>query len=276
TIYRKLDLITLNEVGYRNSTLEDVIGDLSAKSRQRDPEGRGINFIFNPNLLDGSQNASAPAERLDSSAVHVNISPSLRDLRLRDVLDVLLMVADRPIQYSVEDYAVILSVVGSGPRLYARTFKVDPNTFHQGLESVIGVAFPNTPSAGAGGAGQNGGVLTVPRVSVAPATSAGGAGGVCGGPAPGTATGGGVPHVTIPQPQSSTSQTARQYFSSLCLDLSSPKSVFFNDRAGILSVRASAQDLDIIEKAVGGLSTQAPLSTHAGAAPTSTSPSPQN
>jgi hypothetical protein len=49
---------------------------------------------------------------------------------------------------------------------------------------------------------------------------------------------------------------ARRYFSGLGLDLAPPKSVFINDRTGILAVHASAQDLDLIEKAVGGLSAQ--------------------
>jgi hypothetical protein len=255
--YRKLDAITLDEVSYRNSTFEDVIADLSAKARLRDPEGRGLNFIFNPNVAGATADGSASAERVDWGAVRVNIYPPLRDLRLRDVLDLMVMLADRPLKYSVEDYAVVFSVGGSEPRLYSRTFKVDPNTFQQGLEGVVGIPFPNTQSGGPAGAGQSGGVLTVPRVSVAPGTGTG-AGGVGTGANQGVgpSPGGGIPSVTTPAPQSSTSQMARRYFSSLGLDLAAPKSVFFNDRTGILAVHASAQDLDMIEKAVGGLSAQ--------------------
>ncbi len=43
------------------------------------------------------------------------------------------------IKYSVEDYAVVISAKPSGPEppvLEMRVFKVDPNTFYDGLQSV--------------------------------------------------------------------------------------------------------------------------------------------
>jgi general secretion pathway protein D len=43
---------------------------------------------------------------------------------------------------------------------------------------------------------------------------------------------------------------AKSFFTTLGVNLDPPKSVFFNDRLGVLFVRATAQDLDIIEKAI--------------------------
>jgi general secretion pathway protein D len=48
----------------------------------------------------------------------------------------------------------------------------------------------------------------------------------------------------------SASEAVRTFFTALGVDLAPPKSVFFNDREGSLIVRASLQDLDVIEAAV--------------------------
>lgn len=52
--------------------------------------------------------------------------------------------------------------------------------------------------------------------------------------------------------------TLRDFLAKLGVDLSPPKSVFFNDRAGVLMVRATQQDLDIVEKAVQQLNATPP------------------
>ena len=46
------------------------------------------------------------------------------------------------------------------------------------------------------------------------------------------------------------SLAAKAFFTTLGLNLDPPKSVFFNDRLGVLFVRATSQDLDTIEKAI--------------------------
>jgi general secretion pathway protein D len=51
---------------------------------------------------------------------------------------------------------------------------------------------------------------------------------------------------------------ARNFFSSLGVNLLPPKSVFFNDRLGLLFVRATMQDLDTIESAIQALNQVAP------------------
>ena len=56
-----------------------------------------------------------PAEQVDLSAIAIKINPPLNDVRLVDVLDAVVKVADRPIKYSMEDYGVVFSPRGAGP-----------------------------------------------------------------------------------------------------------------------------------------------------------------
>ena len=64
-----------------------------------------------------------------------------RGAREADVLDAIVTVADHPIRYSIQDYAVVFSLKGpETPELRIRVFKVDPNTFVQGLEAVSGIS----------------------------------------------------------------------------------------------------------------------------------------
>ena len=77
-------------------------------------------------------------------------------MRLKDVLDAVVKVADKPIEYSVEPYGVVFSlnpnqtggIVSSytvaptePPPLLVRTFKVDTNTFLTGLKRAFGAGF---------------------------------------------------------------------------------------------------------------------------------------
>jgi hypothetical protein len=50
----------------------------------------------------------------------------------------------------------------------------------------------------------------------------------------------------------------RQFFINMGIDLTPPKSIFFNDREGALVIRASLQDLDTIEQAVQVLNISPP------------------
>jgi hypothetical protein len=73
------------------------------------------------------------------AGISIKIVPPLTDVRLADVLDAIVKVADRPIKYSIEDYAVVFSLKGrESIPLYTRMIKVNPNTFLQGLENVGG------------------------------------------------------------------------------------------------------------------------------------------
>ncbi|PWU20704.1 MAG: hypothetical protein C5B50_03375 [Verrucomicrobia bacterium] len=143
-------------------------------------------------------------------------------------------------------------------QLETRTFHVDPNTFRQGLESVVGVPFAAIVNDD-----KNKAPGSTPRVSVAGSVGNNGliAGGLGGG-APGT--GGGIGGQSGIAAQTRTDTTTklnndvRQFYNSLGVDLSGSKSVAYNDRDGTITVRGTAQDLETIAQANDVLSAKPP------------------
>ena len=336
TIISKLDRIRLPNVFYDGLPLSEVIRNLSEQARLIDPDKKGINFLINPNgdtsvpvatpgvgggfggppggfggqnpvavdpatglPLNQGQTATAGPEPVDLNTVIIKINPAMMDVRLADVLDAICEVADHPIKYSIEDYAIVFAAKGATtPPLYSRHFRVDPNTFEQGLQSVSAFSFgqANSTSSGgtggstggssSGGSGQTQSGAVVPVINVAPGSSSlrsqgqggggGGGGGSTGGSGGtansilGTAGGaggaggtsdnqGGVHYVTTDDATVNISQQARLFFSTLGVNLSLPgKSIFFNDRLGELFVRATSDDLDTIENAIEVLNRIAP------------------
>jgi len=57
---------------------------------------------------------------------------------LSDVLDAVVRGAAEPIHYSIQDFAIVISVGKPPQPLYTRTFKVDTNTFYSGLKQTEG------------------------------------------------------------------------------------------------------------------------------------------
>ena len=321
-IMSKLDHIRLDTVFYDGLPLSEVIRNLSEEVKKRDPEKKGINILINPNQetappttvvaaglggaaggIGGSAAAIAPpaptidpttglpittaattTEPTDINSISIRISPALSDVRLADVLDAIQTVADHPIRYSIQDYAVVFSLKGpETPLLQIRTFKVDPNTFYQGLESVGGLDFSTlvpTTTTGGGGVGggggggfggggggggglggggqggQNGGVMTIPRVAVSGSTTGGQGGGGQGG----GQSGQGLSFVTRTNMMAAVQTAVIQFFATVGVDLNplNGKNVFWNDREGTLMVRATAQELDIIEAAIQTLNLAPP------------------
>ena len=62
---------------------------------------------------------------------------------------------------------------------------------------------------------------------------------------------------TLPITRTNASATARDFFARLGVELNPPKSIFFNDRAGELLVRATIRDLETVEAAIQVLNTPA-------------------
>jgi beta-lactamase regulating signal transducer with metallopeptidase domain/type II secretory pathway component GspD/PulD (secretin) len=114
---------------------------------------------------------------------------------------------------------------GNPASLSTRTFKVDPNTFYSGLQSLGAQNFVSADSSG----GDH-------------------------------HDGGGLAFVT--NQTANISLAAKQFFTTLGLNLDPPKSVFFNDRLGVLFVRATEQDMDTVEKAVQVLNFKPPQQIH--------------
>jgi type II secretory pathway component GspD/PulD (secretin) len=241
--------------------------------------------------------APTAAEVVDINSVVIKLTTALTDVRLSEVLDAIQTVADHPIKYSLRDYAVVFQLKGpETPELHMRSWRVDPNTFYQGLQSVGALDFttfvPSSTGGGGGGTaggggvggggggfgggggggfggggqgggagGGGGGAITVPRVTVAGATGGGGGGvGGGGGGAGGGGGGGGLRFVTETNSTDAVNTAVISYFLAVGVDLrpNTGKNVFWNDRQGTLLVNATTRDLDIIEVAIQTLNIAPP------------------
>lgn len=314
-INRKLDEIIFPEINYPDLVLPEVLKDLDEKTKkydliEKDPGKKGLNFLINnvisdyisanaqagagggaaaaaaaPQVLDpvtGQPIAAAATgtQKPDMDSVTIKVSTVLRNLTLRQVLDVICKTADvkmpdgrsAGLKYSIEEYAIVFSPkLPEQASMFSRMFKVNPDTFVQGLQSVVGnpiqaVTSSGGGAGGAGGGGTQGGGLgglggggggaggqqgsgfVVAGVSVAGQSQGGGGGG--GG------TGGGLLGVTSTNLTADANNQVRQYFIAagvVNLGVTNgpdATQVFFNDRNGLLLVRASLQDLDIIQMAI--------------------------
>ena len=134
-IIAKLNEIQLPSVSFNGnddetgSSLESVVRELNEVARANDPEKIGVHFSFATNpALDPSK---------DINSVMVRI-PSLTDVRLAEVLDAIVLVADKPIQYAIQNNGVVFSakILTNGPALFLRTFRVDPKLFLAGSEKA--------------------------------------------------------------------------------------------------------------------------------------------
>jgi len=131
----KLRNIRLGRVEFDNLTLDAVVRLREVQTRKLGPEQQGIHFIISPES-DNSDPGSTRSGPGDVAAVRIRILPALTDVRLADVLDAIVKVADKPIQYSVQGYTVVFALKSSVP-LYSRLIKVNPLTFEQGMESAL-------------------------------------------------------------------------------------------------------------------------------------------
>jgi hypothetical protein len=208
----KLENIVLDEVTYDGLPLGEVIRALIEESRARDPEKRGVNFIFAKPRFElvpvidpatGLPTKGAAPEPLDIRSVTVRIVPPVRKIRLIDLLEVIKRVADSPIEYTIHEYGVVIAeappatpgvqvVVEPVMPTEARTFKVDRNNFFMAVKRTFGVSIDTRTSDEA-------------RMGLA------------------------------------------QFLGTLGVDIHSPnRAVFYNDLSGTLLVRASADEMNLI------------------------------
>ena len=290
-LINKMNRIRLAETpkAWDNIELNVVLTELAREARERDPEHEGINFL----VTSGSAGAAAPTagpidpntglptaapapaatEGEDLGTVKVRINPPLHDVRLVDVLDAIMKTADRPIKFSVEDYTIVVSPrAPEAAQLYSRVFKVDPNTFTEGLQGIQFVEFGGG-SGSQGGQGGGGGGGSRSGGGGGGGSRGGGGGGGYGGGGGGQGNQGGgqggqggqngaqqgvlqgmgfISAVTVSNSQSSVQAMVRDFFNANGVEFlpGSGKTLFFNDRQGTLLVRATLQDLDIIEAAI--------------------------
>ncbi len=157
-IRAKLESIKIATLQYDAAPLAQVVNDLVGIAKTNDPDQIGINFLIDRE--PGSGNDDFP------DSVTVTINHPLHNLRLVDALDAIRLTADHPIYYSVLDYGVVFHSGNAGE---TRVYQVDPNTFQQGLQGVVGVPFGNTSGNSGGNGGNSGGSqgtgTLVPRVN---------------------------------------------------------------------------------------------------------------
>jgi beta-lactamase regulating signal transducer with metallopeptidase domain/type II secretory pathway component GspD/PulD (secretin) len=225
-IVEKLNNIPWPNRSYHGATLDDVVRDLNAESKLLDPEGYGTNFIINPTAglvpsADGTTGLpSLNGEPFDLKSLRITIEPAQRDMRLADVLNAVVAAGRGHIQYAIEDYAVVFSArtVPEAEQLYTRTFKINTNRFYTNL---VKLGFLDELPPGQPG------------------------------PLRGTRDADFMQKV---------SWAFQFYLNSLGVNLnpSLGKAMYFNDRAGMLLVRATMRELDTLEQAVAQLSKTTP------------------
>lgn len=148
----------------------------------------------------------------------VSVDPPLANARLADVLDAIVKGAEQPLRYSLEDYGIVFS---APPKAGV------PQSLYIRVFKVDTNTFFTALSSVTS-------VEQLPKLSPASRSSHTG-------------------------PASAREMLGiREFFASIGVDLSPPKSVFYTYGEGSLIVRATLQDLDTIERAVQVLNTVPP------------------
>jgi tetratricopeptide (TPR) repeat protein len=261
-IFRKLQTVRIDEFAIKAETdLLDVLKELGSQIRNPDGSG-GINFITSRSTemttpttkaaidpLTGLPLASGQTE-IDAGEFKITVNPPLRDVRLGQLLDAFVSVAKAPqgvagfqLAYSVEDYGIVFRPRRVEQQFVSRTFRVNPNLFKQGLE---GVSFSGNPFQGNVN-GQPNGAVTPPGNS-------------------------GISYVTTVTNINTIQQRARAFFIAAGVDFPTnnvavggavpnnfgrpepgqptQKAFFLNDRTGVLYVRATVDELNMIENSL--------------------------
>ena len=259
---RKLRQIVFNEVQFDGLRLPDVLDYLARATRELDPDGSGINFLINPSVMvspttdpvvdpkTGQVIPATPVEPVDMNSVIIRIMPPIRTVSLADVLDAVVRVADKPIRYSIEDYGVVFAQASpaDSPQLETRIFRVNPDnpdTFLKALDAVgtfpLGNSIPGAPGDQGGGSDE---------FELPPAHVSGDNFGF-----------GGLPLVTSTNLAKTAQEKVRDFFRAAGVNVMPPNQIYFNDRKGVLMVRATSRELDIIQQAVEVLTEPPPQIT---------------
>ncbi|NBR84950.1 MAG: hypothetical protein EBS84_03790 [Proteobacteria bacterium] len=226
-INRKLGEIVLPEVHFDAVPLVGVVQRLIEEAKKFDPEQKGLNFLINDvapaaPLLDAAGNPVPVARPVALSEGLVRVTQPLKNLTLRQALDVICKTAELPTQFSVEEYAIVF--IPRGPvAYYSRIFRVNPDTFIQGLQGVVGNPVLGVTVGGnnaAGAIGQNQ-PATVPATQRTPAEA---------------------------------NALVRQFFLSAGVTAlgatNGSTRVTFNPENGLILVRGTTNDLRVIEQAI--------------------------
>ena len=283
-IQAKLERIVLSEVTFDALPLAEVLKFLFDESKKRDPDKEGINFLITGNMevpmqtVDPATGLPAPPPAaIDMNSATVRFNLPLRNVRLIDVLNAIVKVADQPVRFSVEEFGVVFSPDTQSPRMAyltqpiaaepnpikIRTFKVDPNAFLQGLEGTFGIGSP-----GGGAFGKNVNALRRLELQLTDAeeterqTNKQFA--------DKTATSDDLKRARIrvaelesqieemkealrkqsAEQSMAVQDTLRRLFNKLGVNMDAPKAVFYNPVTGIVMVKVSAKDMEVVQAAL--------------------------
>ncbi|MFH1066847.1 MAG: hypothetical protein V1746_02975, partial [bacterium] len=121
-LLKKLETIRFPELSFQDADIAQVVQYLSEQSRKLDPEGKGVNFVFEAGEKLSSDATSAPP------CAPVNLS--LRNVSLLDAL--YLIKKTTTLNYQVEDYAVVLRPLKETEQAFVvRHFTVNPDFFRR-------------------------------------------------------------------------------------------------------------------------------------------------
>lgn len=118
--------IKVDSVKYDGLPLGEVVNNLIEIASKQDHNG--LNFVLNREVPSGTAVTIDPATGLpapaqpgsdDLNSITVHINPTLKNVRMIDVLDAITKTADRPIHFTIEDYGVLFSL-GPKPKMEAR------------------------------------------------------------------------------------------------------------------------------------------------------------
>lgn len=234
----KLDWIRLKEVSFPGVSLNEVVEKLATMIKAADPDGKGINFIINHGINDSGRvdpSTGLPeTDPLFATKVVIRLMPPLRDVTARQVIDAIVRTAETPIWYAVEDYAVVFSLTSPPPALHTRWFRIDANTFSRAMIESLTTNMDQAIKE----------AISAPPVLVDS-------------PLPGK-----VRRFSVKPTGSELVEDARRLFTTAGVDFTVPsKSLVFSERRSQLMVRATQQDLDIIERAIQVMHTPPPQVT---------------
>ena len=128
TVLAELSRIRLKQIAFDHQPLAEVVNMLNNEASPV------VTFRMNP----AESESSAEATKKEIGKVPITILPALTDVRLLDVLEVIVKVASERIRYSIESNEVVFSFRGSERKLYTRIMKVDPIAFVAALSQASG------------------------------------------------------------------------------------------------------------------------------------------
>ncbi len=123
-INKKLQDIIIKDISFTEAPIEDVVAFLSAKSREQDPTGEGINFVLEQGSGASISLAGAKPGAAASKATAIPpVTITLSNLPLSEVLRFITNITN--LKFQVDDYAVlILPTTKSSEILLTRTYSV--------------------------------------------------------------------------------------------------------------------------------------------------------